>query len=484
MEMTVQEIVKSCGGKLLCGDPQTIIRGGSIDSRRTKEGDLFVPLIGERSNGHEYIKSAFERGASATLTQENDKMDDPDHCWIAVADTQTALQEIAKAYRMDFQIPVIGVTGSVGKTTTKEMIALVLSAGGNIMKTKGNFNSQIGLPVTLFGIDSSHDAAVVEMGMSYPGEMSRLAEIARPNLAVVTNIGLSHIENLKTQENIRNEKLHICDYFTDSSILFLNGDDPLLAGLIGYLPCKVLVYGTMSNAQYQARNIRTEDKETFFDLRTPTQEKQVRLPAIGRHNVLNAMAAAAVADYLGVDLDEIIRKLGEYTPPSMRQEIHEVNGITIIDDTYNASPDSIRSGLDVLRGLECSGRRVAVLADMLELGEHSEAAHEDVGKAAAEAGVDILVTIGRRALGIGKGAKKSNPLILVTSQSDNEAASKYLEQKLRPGDCVIVKGSRSMKTDEIVRAVLQYETQLQEEKEQKETEAAEEKAPENVPEKA
>lgn len=456
MEMTVEQIIKCCNGTLLCGDPNTVVRGGSIDSRRTKEGDLFVPLIGERSNGHGYIESAFAKGAVATLTQEHHQMDDPAHCWIFVQDTQTALQEIAKAYRDGFSIPIIGITGSVGKTTTKEMLALALSAGANVMKTKGNFNSQVGLPITLFGLEPEHDVAVIEMGMSEKGEMARLAEIARPNFAVITNIGLSHIENLKSQKNIRNEKLHIIDAFDKRSVLFINGDDPILSAMIGFLPCKTIVYGTGFNAHYQAKHIVTEDKHTTYALHTPIQGRTVHLPTLGKHNVLNSLAAIAVADYLGLNLDDVVQKISEYVPPAMRQEIHEVNGITIIDDTYNASPDSIRSGLDVLRGLECRGRRVAVLADMLELGELSEQAHYDVGVAAAEAGVSVLVTVGKRAEGIGRGAKHVNPGVLVCSQKDNEQAVKYLQQKLRPGDCVIVKGSRGMKTDEIVRGLLQH----------------------------
>ena len=222
-----------------------------------------------------------------------------------------------------------------------------------------------------------------------------------------------------------------------------------------------------------------EDKETRYELRTPTETgRQVKVPALGRHNVLNSLAAIAVCDYLELDLDAVIRKIGEYVPPSMRQEIHEVNGVTVVDDTYNASPDSIRSGLDVLRGLDCKGRRVAVLADMLELGELSEKAHFDVGVAAAEAGVDVLVTVGKRAENIGKGARSKNPLILVCSERDNEQALRYLEQKLRPGDCVIIKGSRGMKTDEIVRGLLQFETHAAEEKAKKAEEAAEATMPE------
>ena len=473
MEMTVEAIAKSCNGTILCGDKATVVTGASIDSRRTKAGDLFVPLLGERSNGHGYIEAAFAKDAAATLTQEHKEMDDPDHAWIYVENTERALQEIAAAYRREFQVPIVGVTGSVGKTTTKEMLALTLSAGGDVMKTKGNFNSQVGLPMTMLTLEKEHDAAVIEMGMSNPGEMSRLAEIARPNFAVITNIGIAHIENLKTQKNIRNEKLHIADYFDRRSVLFINGDDPILAAMIGFLPFKIIAYGTKYNAQYCATDVKNDGKQTTYTLHTPICQKKVTLPTLGRHNVLNSLAAIAVADYFGVDLDAAVEKIGEYVPPAMRQEIHNVNNVTVIDDTYNASPDSIRSGLDILAGLECTGRRVAVLADMMELGDFSEQAHFDVGVAAAEAGVDVLVTVGQRAEGIGKGAKKTNPGVLVCSHKDNEQAFLYLAKKIRPGDCVLVKGSRGMKTDEIVRALLRYEVEIAAKKNDKEPETAE-----------
>ena len=232
MKMTAKEITRACGGRLLCGDPDTVVTSVSTDSRKIDSGTLFVPIKGERTDAHTFIDATFAAGASATLTQEHDQMDDK-HAWIRVQSTEQALQQIAAVYRRKFSIPFIGITGSVGKTTTKEMVALALSAGRNVMKTEGNFNSQIGLPLTMFTLQKSHQAAVIEMGMSNFGEMSRLAQIAAPDYAVVTNIGISHIEQLKTQQNIMNEKLHITDCFHKDSVLFLNGDDEMLRSAAG-----------------------------------------------------------------------------------------------------------------------------------------------------------------------------------------------------------------------------------------------------------
>ena len=236
MKLTIAEIVRACNGKLLSGDPQTEITSVSTDSRKISPGTLFVPIRGERVDAHMYIPAVFAAGAAATLTQNHTAVADDEQARIAVESTERALQEIASYYRERFSIPIIGITGSVGKTTTKEMVALALSSQWNTMKTSGNQNSQIGLPLTLFQLEHEHEAAVIEMGMSYPGEMANLAKIARPMHAVITNIGLSHIENLGSQERILAEKLHITDAFTQDSILYLNGDDVHLAALREQLP--------------------------------------------------------------------------------------------------------------------------------------------------------------------------------------------------------------------------------------------------------
>lgn len=452
MKMTVGEIAAACAGKLLCGDPDTIITAVSTDSRKIESGTLFVPIKGERTDAHTFINATFAAGAAATLTQEHDSMDDT-HAWISVSDTGEALQQIAAVYRRGFHIPFVGITGSVGKTTTKEMVALALSAGLNVMKTEGNFNSQIGLPLTMFNLTDQHQAAVIEMGMSDFGEMARLARIAAPDYAVVTNIGISHIEHLKTQLSIMNEKLHIIDNFHKGSILFLNGDDTMLAGLRGQLNAKIIYFGTQLWCDFRAENIRTTATSTQFTLFAAEEIGEVKLPVLGMHNVTNALAALAVAQTLGVPLSKAMAKLSGYQPLAMRQQIHHVNEVTVIDDSYNASPDAIKSSVDVLCSFH-TGKRVAVLADMLELGDFSQRAHFGVGVHAAQAGVDIVVTVGERAVEIAKGAQSVNPNIVCFPCSNNNEAIAKLKSILTGGDAVLIKGSRAMRTDQIVKALL------------------------------
>lgn len=452
MRMTVGEIAAACGGKLLCGDPDTIITAVSTDSRKIEFGTLFVPIIGEKTDAHHFIGATFAAGAAAALTQEHDGMNDT-HAWIRVQNTEQALQRIAAVYRQRFHIPFVGITGSVGKTTTKEMVALALSGSLNVMKTEGNFNSQIGLPLTMFCISDRHQAAVVEMGMSNFGEMSRLAQIAAPDYAVMTNIGISHIEQLKTQQNILNEKLHITDCFHKNSILFLNGDDTLLAGLRGKAGIKIVWFGTAPWCDFRAENIRTAASSTHFTLIAPGASFEVELPALGIHNVTNALAGLVVAKTLGVPLEKAIAKLACYRPLAMRQQIHRVNEITVIDDSYNASPDAVRSSVDVLCSFH-TGKRVAVLADMLELGDFSRQAHFDVGVYAAGAGVDVVVTVGERAREIISGVRSVRPDAVCYACEDNEEAAAKLKSILTGGDAVLIKGSRAMKTDQIVKALL------------------------------
>ncbi len=454
MEMLVKEIVKACGGTLLCGDPQTVVTSVETDSRLLQPGALFVPIIGEKTDAHQYIPQTFEKGAKATLTQVHTSMDDPAHCWIRVEQTRDALQKIAAAYRDRFQVPVIGVTGSVGKTSTREMIALALSAQENVMQTKGNSNSQIGLPLTMFQFEPAHTAAVIEMGISAFGEMERLVQIARPNYAVITNIGIAHIEQLKSKKNILREKLKIAEAFDEFSVMFLNGDDEMLAGICKTTALPVVYYGTQPWCTYRAENIRSDGVQTVFTVHTPTFTSPVTLPVLGVHNVRNALAAIAVAETMKLDLHKVVARLRTYRPPAMRQTVHHANGITVIDDSYNASPDSVKSGVDVLCNLRNPGKKIAVLADMMELGELSEQAHFDTGAAVGQTSADILVTVGPRAVQIAKGAVSVRPDMPVVLCENNAEAIRALKEFVAQGDAIMVKGSRSMKTDEIVKAFL------------------------------
>ena len=453
MQMTALEIAEACGGRILCGDPQTMITSVSTDSRKISPGALFVPIRGERTDAHAYISATFAAGAAATLTQ-NDTEKQDNHVWIAVPDTVEALRRIAAAYRSRFTLPVIGITGCVGHTTTIELVALALSSRWNTMKTEGNQNSQVGLPLTMFRLLPEHEVAVIEMGMSDFGEMARLAQVARPQYAVMTNIGVSHIQQLGSQENILSEKLHITDAFLPGSILFLNGDDPHLAGLRHRMPAvRKVWFGMAPWCDYRPEQIERQGDGTKFTAHSPWGSVTVELPVPGAHNVRNALAALAVTKELGGDLQEAADALAGYAPLAMRQQIHRTaHGLTVIDDSYNASPDAIYSSLEVLGGIP--GRHVAVLADMLELGAIEKKAHEEVGLCAARGGVSLLVTVGERARWIAAGARSYAAPPACHSFRTNEEALAFLRAHLQPGDVVLVKGSRGMHTDEIVKGLL------------------------------
>jgi UDP-N-acetylmuramoyl-tripeptide--D-alanyl-D-alanine ligase len=455
MEMTVREIAAACGGKLLCGDPDTVVTSVATDSREVKGGSLFVPLKGENTDAHTFLHAAFASGAAAALTQEHTRMEAKE-AWIAVDSNQLALQRIAAAYRKRFPIPAVGITGSAGKTTTKEMTALALSARYSVMKTRGNYNSQIGLPLMMFEFSGEHEAAAVEMGMSDFGEMARLAQVAEPKHAVMTNIGIAHIGQLKTRENILREKMHITDRFTQGSVLFLNGDDPMLAGLRGKTPYETVFYGTAPWCDFRAEGItvQVQKETTAFRCIAPGRESaRVTLPVLGTHFTLDALAALAVAERLGVPLDRAAAALRDYRPLAMRQYIYHVGEVTVIDDSYNSSPDAAKCSLSVLSGFR-AGRRVAVLADMLELGEYSRQAHFEVGVCAAKNGVDILLTVGPEAKAMAEGAYSVRSGIDCRVFDNNDQAVAELKSFLSSGDAVLVKGSRGMHTDEIVRALL------------------------------
>ncbi len=453
MKMTAGEIAQACGGKLLGGNPEVEITSVTVDSRAVKPGGLFVPLVGEKTDAHHFIGKAFEIGAAATLTQEHSKAEGTG-VWIAVENTCAALQKIAASWRARFTGPVVGITGSVGKTTTKEMTALAISAGLSVMKTEGNQNSQVGLPLTMFRLSPEYSAAVIEMGMSEFGEMGRLATVAAPDYAVMTNIGFSHIGNLGSQENIRSEKLHITDRFHEGSVLFLNGDDPLLAGLRGKLPFRTVFYGTQPWCDFRAEAVHVGAEASDFRYTASNGEKgEIHLPVPGMHCVLDALAGLAVSAELGVSLPKAASALSRYRPLAMRMQIRQARGVTVIDDSYNSSPDAAKSSLSVLCGFH-TGRHVAVLADMLELGDFSKQGHYGVGEYAAKAGVDLLITVGTEAREIAEGALSVNPNLEYHVCSDNAQAVKMLGGVLRTGDTVLVKGSRGMKTDEIVKSIL------------------------------
>lgn len=446
----VKDILEATKGRLLCGDDTVHIETISTNSKEIGTNCLFVPIIGERVDAHKFIEGAIEAGAAAVLTSEHDSFEAAVPC-IKVDNTVIAMQEIGKCYGRRINIPKVGITGSVGKTTTKEMVACALSAGFRVFKTSGNNNSQIGVPNTLSKMTYDDEIAVIEMGMSMPGEMMRLAELVDLDCAIVTNIGVSHIEQLGTQDGICAEKFHIADALVDGGVVFLNGDDNILLKHMSELKAQVVLFGLDENNDYRAVDIISGDAADFHIEKKGVKICHVKLNVPGLHNVRNALVAVALAEKYGIQPQAAADALAGYGGVAMRQEIIRHNGITIIDDSYNASPDSMKAGIDVL----CSvgrKRKIAVLADMLELGTDSPEYHFQVGEFIAQNNVDELITYGELALNIGTGAA-SNTDIKIKHFENRQQIDEYLKNELDAGDTVLFKGSRGMKLNECVKAL-------------------------------
>ncbi|MGN1481443.1 UDP-N-acetylmuramoyl-tripeptide--D-alanyl-D-alanine ligase [Porcipelethomonas sp.] len=442
-KLLLSEIAECLGTECPCEKTITEI---STDTRNLPEGCLFIAIKGERFDGHTFIRKAIENGAAAAVSEYP-----VDGCPCIVTDnTRKALLKIAAYYRRKFSPILVGVTGSVGKTTTKEMIALVLSEKYKTLKTQGNFNNEIGLPKTLFNLNSSHEAAVIEMGMSNFGEIERLSETAAPTMGVITNIGFSHIENLKSQDGILKAKLEILKGMEDNAPLIVNGDDARLAPLKNNLDAhQVYLYGTDNECNdFKAVNIKEENGITIFDIKYPDGEITAEIPCVGRHNVLNAAAAFAVGILNGLSDTEIVSALKKYKPDGMRQNIVKKGDVTVIIDCYNASPDSMRASLNVLAGMECTGRKIAVLGDMLELGDSSEKLHRMAGNMAVHASPDMLFCFGKDSGYIGEEAKKSG--INAYHTCDKNMLTEKIKEFIKPGDTILFKASRGMKLEEVI----------------------------------
>ncbi len=451
--LNVKEIVEAVNGTLLAGDPMTEIEYICIDSREAHEGGLFVPIIGEKVDAHKFIAQVFDNGASAVFMSHGDVINE-EKVHILVKDTVKALGDLATYYRLKFNMPIVGITGSVGKTSTKEMISAALETGFCTMKTAGNQNSQIGVPLTLFRMEKGQEMAVVEMGISEYGEMDNLARFAKPDVAVVTNIGEAHIAQFGKKENTMKEKLKIAKYFTSDNRIFLNGDDPLLRTAAESMNCPVTLYGIDAQCDYRAENIHIKDGKNCFTMVYPEGREDVVIRQLGLHNVQNALVAMAVAKYFGIEPSVSKKGLEDYAGVPMRQQInHLKDGIKVIDDTYNASPASVKSGLDVLEQLDNSGRKIAVLADILELGEASYKIHYDLGTDVSKTGIQMVVTVGQEMKALAKAIVDSGVGMAVCSFDHNEEASEWLISNMSEGDAVLVKGSRGMHEEEVVKAL-------------------------------
>lgn len=442
-KFSVEDILRATGGSLISGDEKTEISGVVSDSRRISGGELFVPFKGERSDGHDFIPDVLEKGAAAVLTEKDIEISGS--AAIKVESTLKALGDIAREYMKMYRVPVVGVTGSVGKTSTKDMISGVLSVKYDILKSTGNHNNEIGMPLMILGMEENNNMAVLEMGMSAFGELNYLAEIAKPDVAVITNIGMSHIENLGSQEGILKAKLEICDYFDKSSVLFVNGDDKFLKNIEKEF--KVIRYGMGENCDIRAVDIENKGiLGTNFTAVTGGKSYRVFVKAPGVHNVYNALAAIGIGMHYGISAKEAAKAVSEVELTDMRMTVEELGDKIILKDFYNAAPDSVRASLAVLKTVE-NKRRVAVLGDILEMGEFAEVEHKKLGAAAYET-ADVLITAGENGKFIAEGAKEAG-MTEVISFNDTDSAALEILNYTKPGDCILIKASRGMKFEKI-----------------------------------
>ena len=430
----------------LTSDPEVELV--TTDSREVRPGCIFVAFPGERFDGHDFAAKALEEGAAFVVV--NHPVEGvPAEKAILCPDSYHAMMVMGANYRSQYHPKVVGVTGSVGKTTTKQMTYAAIAGFGNTIKTEGNQNNELGLPRTMFRIGKETQYAVVEMGMSHAGEIERLSKCARPDVGIITCIGVSHIGNLGSQENICKAKLEICAGLPEGAPLVLNGDDPFLRKAV--LPDHVRpVWFSLGdeNADVCALSIQQDEKGMSFVLEDHEEGTfLVKIPAMGRHNVANALAAYCAATRLGLNARRVIAGLADFEQTGMRQKVVHARGVDVIEDCYNANPDSMKAALAMFREYPCK-RRFALLGDMLELGDISRAAHEEVGRQAVENKVDYLVTYGEQAKRIAVVAAAKG---LPTLHADTYAqAAETLLNKMQPGDALLVKASRGMALEKVL----------------------------------
>ncbi len=456
MKQNIQAIARACNGTIIKKGSVDTIGSVSTDTRTIQKGSLFVPLIGEKFDGHTFIEEAIKNGAQAVFVQEghNTKTIQAfNDVWlIEVKDTLKALQAISVYYRKLFPIPFIGVTGSVGKTSTKDLISGVISGKFNVHKNLGNFNNEIGLPLTLFNLEENHQISVLEMGMSSFGEIRDLVDMVHPEIGVITNIGVSHIEHLGSKEGILKAKMEIASNFKEGNYLLVNGDDE-------YLRCihkddkdyTVIFYGLSSTNDFYPMSVEDLGEEgSAFTVEINGEAVPFKIRQLGIHNVYNALAAVWIGLKYHMTFEEIQRGLDGFQPSKMRLEVITKGRMKIINDAYNASPDSMKAALDVLDHMK-SNRKIAVLGNMFEMGSFSEEGHRSVGAYFAKKNIDILVTVGEMANWIGLEAKKygieENSIRHVFN---NKEAIEMLGQFVQEEDAILVKGSRGMAMEEIV----------------------------------
>lgn len=443
--MKVYEIVEATRGILVSGNKDDEINFFSQDSRQMTNGGMYIPLKGERFDGHNFIESAFQTGAQAIISEKNVNYEDK--IVIKVKDTHQALKDMASYLRNHRPVKVVGVTGSVGKTSTRDMVYSVVKQKYKTLKTEGNYNNEIGLPLTILRYHDE-EVLVLEMGMNHLQEMSRLSMIARPDIACITNVGTAHIGELGSRENILKAKLEIINGMKEGSTLIINQDNDMLQSV--ELPhLNVVRVGKGKEASIQASHIVLEETKSSFEVEYQGKKEIIEVPVQGEHNISNALIAIAVGIELNISLEDIKKGIQEFKLTKNRMDILEKNHKTVIDGTYNASVDSMKSSIDVLANYK--KRKVAILADMLELGDYSQQLHEEVGSYVASKGIDILVCVGKEAKYIYQKARESMKDVYYF-ESNQEVIAR-LDELLKEDDVILVKGSHSMNLKEVVEKI-------------------------------
>ncbi|MEI8216706.1 MAG: UDP-N-acetylmuramoyl-tripeptide--D-alanyl-D-alanine ligase [Eubacteriales bacterium] len=454
----IKDLVKSINGELLQGNKENIISGVKIDSRKVCEDDLFVPIKGEFLDGHDFIQQSIIQGCSAVLISNMEfyhkyKSIGSEAAFIFVQDPIKAIQDFSAFYINLFNIKKIAITGSTGKTTTKEMLHAILSEKFKAVKNYGNYNNELGLPLTIFNLEDMHEVGIFEMGMSGPGEIDLMAKILKPDICIITNIGLSHIEHLGTKDNILKAKMEVVNYFNSSNVLILNGDDELLREVAREdteNAFRIITVGLTSGCDVRISEVdSSKENLVSFDLKIQDENKNFEVSAPGAHNAYNCALALTCATVLGVDLDSVKGALKSFATAGNRLKIKTGQGIKIIDDTYNASPDSMEAAIDVLAGYK-SGRRVAILGDMLELGEKAEDFHKDVLEYCRKSGIELIISYGQNFEANVKNKKVNGTKIKEISFSSKSDLEKYLAVEIAKDDIILVKGSRGMEMETVV----------------------------------
>jgi UDP-N-acetylmuramoyl-tripeptide--D-alanyl-D-alanine ligase len=453
--LAIAELVEGTGGTLASGRPAGVLTGVSIDSRTCAPGDAFFAIRGPHRDGHAFVGDARARGAGAVVVSHRPaELHLPaDFPVILVDDTTVALQRLAAFHRRRLRLPVVAITGSNGKTTTKELTAAVLARRFRVLKAAGSFNNQWGLPLTLLSLEPAHEAAVLELGMNAFGEIAALAQLAQPSVGVVTLIAPAHLEGVGSLEGVQKAKGELVQAIPPDGLVVLNADDPLVLALAREARARVVTYGETAGADVRLADVRTAATGLAFTVTAGGHATAVRLPLAGRHNAWNATAALAVGLALGVPLPTAVAGLAEAAPLKGRLAWREARGVRVLDDTYNANPVSLRAALDALRAAGPGGRMWAVFGDMLELGPISDAAHEEAGRSIAALPAAGLATTGTATRRTAAAARAAGCPDVATFGTPEEAAA-HVAARAGSGDRVLVKGSRGMRMERAVEALL------------------------------